>query len=166
MINEIGFKKFLFPKLRRAFLIRLLILASIAFIIFRFISVPSWISGHSMEPTYRNNSFVLYLPWLPRLRPPQVEDVVMVRMAGRRMMLMKRIVAMNGDIVEFRGGWLYVNGVRRPEPYVVFRNPWQLKPRTVRPGHVYVVGDNRGMPINQHDFGQTKKNRIAGYPLW
>jgi hypothetical protein len=29
-----------------------------------------------------------------------------------------------------------------------------------------VVGDNRSMPIENHHFGQTSKNRIMGVPLW
>ncbi len=120
-----------------------------------------------MEPTYRDGTLLFYLPWLPRLRPPSVGDVVMVRMAGRRVMLLKRIVAMAGDTVEFRGGWLYVNGQRREEPYVEYRYcNWELAEREVQPGHVYVVGDNRGMPMDRHYFGRAARKRIIGYPLW
>lgn len=166
MINKKSLKQFFFPIPRRGFLIRILIIVVVAFIVFRFIAVPSYISGRSMEPTYRDKTFVFYLPWLAMVRSPQIGDVVMVRMAGHRVMLMKRIVAMEGDIVEFKNGWLYVNGKLRLEPYIIYRNPWQLEPRIVKPGHVYVVGDNRGMSINRHAFGQTEKDRIAGYPLW
>lgn len=166
MINQIGFKEFILPKARWKFFIRVLTVAVIALIFFRFIAVPSRVLGRSMEPAYEDGALVFYLPWLPYLQPPEIGDVVVVKMAGRRITLLKRIVAMPGDTVEFREGWLYVNGDRKEEPYVLFRNKWELEPRTVRPGHVYVIGDNRGMPIDQHDFGQTEKNRITGYPLW
>ncbi len=166
MIFKTGLKEFLLPSVRRKFLLRALVVAACAALIFRFIAVPSWIAGKSMEPTYRDGSLVFYLPWLPRLRPPEVGDVVMVRMAGRRMMLMKRIVAKAGDTVEFRQGYLYVNNERQREPYVQYRSQWEMESSTVGPGRVYLVGDNRGMPIDQHDFGQTDKRRIAGYPLW
>jgi hypothetical protein len=31
---------------------------------------------------------------------------------------------------------------------------------------VYLIGDNRSMPMEQHQFGQTPLNRIVGSPLW
>ena len=49
------------------------------------------------------------------------------------------------------------------EPYVKFnQGEWNLPPRKVSAGYVYVVGDNRGMPIEQHKFGQIRKSRIQG----
>ncbi len=54
---------------------------------------------------------------------------------------MKRVVAEPGDEVKFRQGYLYINGERRQEPYVKYRSDWELESRTVRPGHVYLIGD-------------------------
>jgi hypothetical protein len=31
---------------------------------------------------------------------------------------------------------------------------------------VYVVGDNRSMPIENHHFGETSKSRVMGGPIW
>jgi hypothetical protein len=33
-------------------------------------------------------------------------------------------------------------------------------------GSVYVVGDNRSMPVEDHYFGQASIKRIVGVPLW
>ena len=162
---EIGLKQFFLPNPRSRFVKRALLLALCAFVWFRFVMSPAWVAGRSMEPTYRDRSLVFYLPWLPRLREPQVGDVVMLRMAGRRVMLLKRVVALPGDRMEIRAGQLYVNGERKVEPYVEYNAGWHLPPRTVDPGNIYVIGDNRGIPMENHDFGQTEKSRIAGYPL-
>ena len=81
-------------------------------------------------------------------------------------MLLKRIVALAGETVEFRDGVLYVDGKARSEPYVLYKSSWTLPPREVAPGHVYVVGDNRRMPMEQHKFGQVAVSRIIGRPLW
>ena len=43
---------------------------------------------------------------------------------------------------------------------------WTLAPRTVKPGHVYVVGDNRSVSMASHQFGQTPVHRIVGALLW
>ena len=39
---------------------------------------------------------------------------------------------------------------------------YELPPRTIAPGHVYVVGDNRGTPMALHKFGEINTNRIVG----
>jgi hypothetical protein len=36
----------------------------------------------------------------------------------------------------------------------------------VEKGCLYVIGDNRSMPIEEHLFGQTRIERIVGSPLW
>lgn len=77
-------------------------------------------------------------------------------------MLLKRIVALEGETVEFRKGLLYVNGSVISEPYVQFSSDWDLPPREVAPGHVYVVGDNRGTSMDRHRFGEIDMTRIVG----
>ena len=81
-------------------------------------------------------------------------------------MLLKRIIATEGETVEFKEGYLHINGKKINEPYVTGRQKWDLLPRTVKKDHVYVVGDNRNVPMKMHDFGQTPVNRIIGAPLW
>ncbi|MHC4874756.1 MAG: signal peptidase I [Planctomycetota bacterium] len=93
---------------------------------------------------------------------PQRGDVVVIRFAGRHIMLLKRVVAVEGDTVGFYEGSLYVNGRPIIEPYVKFRGKWNLATRKVEKGNIYVVGDNRDMPISKHKFGQTSKRRIIG----
>jgi signal peptidase I len=81
-------------------------------------------------------------------------------------MLLKRIIALEGERIEFRDGKLLVDGNKIDEPYVRYPCDWNLPPRQVEQGSVYVVGDNRNMPIEDHLFGQTSINRIVGVPLW
>ena len=97
---------------------------------------------------------------------PERHDVVAIRLAGEKVVLLKRVVALEGDVVAFRDGALFVNGKKVDEMYI--RNPssWNLAPRKVDKDHVYVVGDNRSVPIDVHQFGQTSIERIIGGPLW
>lgn len=92
--------------------------------------------------------------------------MVAVRFAGNRVMLLKRIVALEGEQVEFRNGRLFVNGQLIDEPYVVYPCDWNLQPRHVEKDSVYVVGDNRNMPMERHYFGQAAIRRVIGVPLW
>ncbi len=81
-------------------------------------------------------------------------------------MLLKRVVALEGETVEFRDGKLFVNGGEIDEPYVRGPYHWNLAPRQVGQDRVYVVGDNRSMPVKSHTFGQVSRQRILGRPLW
>jgi len=90
----------------------------------------------------------------------------MVRFAGRKVMLLKRVVAQENENIEFRDGKLFVNGKEIEEPHVRYPCHWNLSPRRVEKDSVYLVGDNRNMPIENHIFGQTLKNRIMGGALW
>jgi signal peptidase I len=142
------------------------LVAIFAFIIFKFLLIHFRIKGHSMAPTYNNGdvNFCWTLRYI--FSPPELYDVVAVRYAGTRVMLLKRVIAIDGETVEFRNGQLYINGRELPEPYVKGKYNWNLPPRTVKPNHVYVVGDNRQVPMETHDFGQTDLYRIVGAPLW
>jgi len=160
------FKAFLFPRFTMAYVIRLMVVILTATVVFGFVLMPFFIRGHSMAPTYRDGG----LNFCNRLRfvftPPQRQDVVAIRLAGQSIVLLKRVVALEGDVVEFRNGHLHVNHRPVDEPYVHNPFAWNLPPRKVKSGNVYVVGDNRRVPMDRHHFGQTARERIIGGPLW
>jgi signal peptidase I len=154
--------RFLFPSLNKRFFIRLILVALTCYLIFGHLLIPLRIQGLSMEPAYRDRSFAFCWRLQYLFSPPERFDVVTVRFSGRRVMLLKRVVALPGETVEFREGELYVDGNLIEEPCVHHRSNWELPPRTVAPGHVYVVGDNRGTPMAVHKFGEINMNRIVG----
>ena len=158
-------RRLLAPELNRFFLLRILVLILATALLFTQVLIPLRIEGQSMEPTYTNG---FNLCWRGRylFASPQRGDVVAIRFAGNRVLLLKRIVALAGDTVAFAHGRLVVNGQQVDEPYVRFRSDWNLEPRTVEPGKVYVVGDNRGVPMHRHHFGQVDEQRIVGGLLW
>lgn len=159
-------RQFLLPSPTPKFLIRVLAIALTAYLFFGHIYIPLRIQGSSMEPTYRNGGLNL----LSRLRyvrsRPRRFDVVAVRFTGNRLMLLKRVVALEGETIEFRDGKLFVNGKAVHEPYVRYPCDWDLPPRLVEQDSVYVVGDNRSMPMENHFFGHASLKRIIGGPLW
>ena len=153
-------KNFFLPEFNRRFLIRLSVIilaASLFFSVFK----PCFISGSSMEPTYHDRSFVLVFRWSYLFRPVQRGDVVTIAYFERTNLL-KRVVALAGDRVEFRNGRLWVNGQEQQEDYVVNPCSWNMKPLTVRPGHCFVVGDNRNQRQEEHKFGEVEVKRVNG----
>ena len=159
-------RQFFFPPLTPKFLVRVGAIGLAAYLFFGHLCIPFRIQGISMEPTYGDGGFNFC--WrLPTLfSKPERFDVVAVRLAGMRVMLLKRVVALEGESIEFRDGKLLIGGKKMEEPYVRYPSQWNLPPRQVEKGNVYVVGDNRNMPMETHHFGQTSMERIIGVPLW
>jgi signal peptidase I len=159
-------RRFFFPSLTRRFLVRICLVALSAYLFFGYICTPLVIKGSSMEPAYHDGgvNFCWKLSYL--FSRPGRFHVVAVRLAGDRVMLLKRVVALEEEEVEFRDGVLFVNSEKIDERYLRRPCNWNLPPRQVAKGCVYVVGDNRDMPMEQHFFGQADAKRIVGRPLW
>ncbi len=160
------FRRFLFPSLTPSFLIRTACVALIAYLIFGHLLTPFRIIGYSMEPTYQNGeiNFCWRLRYL--FSKPNRGDIVVIRFAGKKVTLLKRVVALENEVIEFRNGKLFINGQELEEPYVRSSGNWNLSARQVEPDSVYVVGDNRSGPMQNHFFGQVIVTRILGSPLW
>ena len=159
-------KYFFLPQITKPYLVRVLFISFSLFFFFKFVCLPFKIDGHSMEPTYMDGDFNFCFKLRYVRSKPKRQDIVAIRLAGETVFLLKRVVALEGDTLEFRSGALIVNGEKIPEAYVLFPSDWNLPLRTIEKDHVYVVGDNRSVPIHSHRFGQTLVNRIIGGPLW
>jgi len=158
--------KFICPSITRMFIIRLLVVCLVSYLFFGHVMRPMRIAGHSMHPTYQDGQVNLCFLWRYRWSPPEVGDVVMVRFTGNSTMYLKRVVAVAGQTVAFKQGQLFVDGQAVTEPYVTGPCDWEWPVRKVRAGNIYVIGDNRSVPVETHDFGQTSLNNISGSPLW
>lgn len=159
-------RAFCLPDVTGKYLIRLLFVAVTAYVIFDFILLPFRIKGHSMEPTYKNGEFNFCLKPRYAFSEPRRYDVVCVKLAGEKVVLLKRIIALEGETVEIKKGEFYIDGRKIEEAYVKYPSDWNLGPRKVKKKHVYVVGDNRSVAMARHMFGQTPVERIIGTPLW
>ncbi len=159
------FRQFFLPNLTFPYLLRVSLVALFSLIFFGFVCIPVSIRGKSMEPSYHDGSYNFCWRLKYSFRTPERHDVVFIRLTPK-VMLLKRVVALEGEEVEFREGKLLVNGREINEPYVRYGADWDLPPRRVERGCLYVVGDNRGTPIHEHYFGQTPVRRVAGGPLW
>ena len=159
-------RRFFLPEWNRMFVLRLLLVALVAVVVFTQVLMPLRIEGRSMEPTYDDGGLVFCWRGRYLFFEPERGDVVVIRFSGRRVTLLKRVVALAGDTVEFRNGALFVNDTWVKEPYVRMPSDWNMAARKVEPGKVYVVGDNRSVVMDRHSFGQVERERIIGGVLW
>ena len=158
--------RFRFPRLTRGFFIRIAVLAVSTWLVGMFWLRPMVVDGESMEPTYAAHGFNVCVLTAYRSRPPARGDVVVLKYGGTRYMLLKRVLAFEGETVAFSNGVCVVDGRALDEPYLVKNSGWNVPPRTVKPGNVYVMGDNRSVPFEVHVGGEIALARVAGRPLW
>lgn len=137
-------------------------------IFFGFIPIPTNIKGDSMNPTLTNNerlklfNFNQFSEFFHKIKR---NDLVVfssdkTEVDQKKADFVKRVVAVEGDEIYFRDGFLFVNGQPVNEPYI-------LKPRSTFGGNfikdceikkvpsnsVFVLGDNRKKSMDSRELG-------------
>ena len=150
--------------------VRLMIVIIAIFLLRAYVLLPVKVDGPSMSPNYRENSINVVNRLAYLRHEPQRGDVVAIRFSGvsrfsgRSILLMKRVVGLPGETVEFVSGKLMINGRPIDEPYVKFNCNWDFRPEhwKLAEDEYYVVGDNRSMAQEDHQKGNAKRQRIVG----
>ena len=132
------------------------------------------IPSGSMEPTLLSGDRVLTTPLVFDFRDPARGDVVVFHSSAfAGAVLIKRVVAVAGDIVEVKNGALYVNGERQEESYLLDPAMDSDFPKTLVPaGDLFVMGDNRNDSEDSRIFGPVPKKDVIGkalavwWPFW
>src|SRR5215831_17765178 len=133
-------------------IIRIVLLAAFVWAVYSFVLMPIRVKGPSMLPTFSENglNFVNKLAYLRA--DPKRSDVVVIRYSGEHTLLLKRVVGLPGETVQFVRGRILINGTALEEPYLdpKLSGNWDLPPETLAADEFYVVGDNRSMPYQLH----------------
>lgn len=154
-------------------LARIAVLVLATFLLLKYVILLRKIESTSMLPTLREGSIhVINRLAYASGREPARGDIVAVRTSGETLMYIKRIVGLPGEQIEIRDGQILINNSPFEEPYVKNRRrAWSWpsrgpRPRTLQPNEFFIVGDNRSMAQEQHEFGVIERQRIAGKIQW
>jgi signal peptidase I len=155
----------------------------VAFLAQAFIVKPYRIPSPSMVPTLDPGDRVLVARFLYHLTSPARGDIVVFKYPlDTRVVFIKRLIGLPGDTLSLRNGQVYVNGVRRNEPYVLKVNgrtaptnpwppiagstlsePWSLnRPYTVPAGSYFMMGDNRLDSDDSRSWGPVPARDLIG----
>ena len=159
-------RRVVFGRNPRRTAVRVLVLASLSFVMFRWVLIPIRAEGISMLPTYQSGSLNLVNRLAYLNDKPSRGDIVAIKLAGPHVLYVKRIIALPGERISLAAGQVYVNGAPLAEPYVRNRSPWDKPEVTLTSREYFVIGDNRGMSAKDHDFGRVDVSRIVGRVLF
>lgn len=133
--------------------------------------------SNSLEPTILPGDHFTVDKTAYRSRDPERGDLVMFESIEQPgVLILKRIVGLPGERLEFRDKRLFIDGKLHSEPYVEHRDPTifpalslseQMRLRdnqtaTVPEGSYFLLGDNRDMSYDSRFFGAVPRESILG----
>lgn len=135
--------------------------------IHRFVVSAVVVDGRSMVPTLMPGSRCLVNSWLPYFREYKRGDLVVVRDRARGEMMVKRVIGLPCDRVQFLSGKVFVNSQCLDEPYVpkeAYTYSRQLGSREIKiaANAYFVMGDNRLLSEDSRAYGDIDRADIVG----
>lgn len=118
--------------------------------------------GPSMQPNLYEGYRVITEKVSYRFHAPRRGDIVIAARPGQEW-LIKRAMALPGEVVEVRGGHTYIDGLPVEEPWVTYFGGPDYPPTMVPPDHVFILGDSRGSSRDSRLFGPVPLERIKGH---
>lgn len=130
-----------------------------------FVAEPFAVPSASMLPTLRPGDHVVVDKLAYRLGEPRRGDLVVFRRPrGGDELLLKRIVAVGGQLVGIEDGVLHVDGRAVGEPFVDRRlvDSVYFGPVRVPRDAVFVMGDRREDSVDSRSFGAVRRELLVG----
>ncbi len=123
------------------------------------------VQGTSMSPELLDGERILVNKFVYRVADIERGDVVVFWYPeDPKLSFIKRVIALPGETIEIRRGVVFVDGTLLEEPYVASANEDHRSygPTLVRPGHYFVLGDNRGGSNDSRSWGLVPERYIYG----
>ncbi len=155
-------RRLIFGENPRRTTVRILALTAVSVVVFGWVLIPVRAEGVSMMPTYRSGSLNLVNRLAFLMHPPQRGDVVAIGLAGPHVVYIKRVIGLPGERIAIAEGTVRINGKPLDEPYVRNKSAWTMREVQLGADEYFLIGDNRGMSADDHDFGRAPRSRILG----
>ncbi|MGI6225510.1 MAG: signal peptidase I [Peptococcales bacterium] len=163
----------------------------IALFINLFLVQPSTVFGRSMEPTLHEGDMIIMSKLINTFNiEPKYEDIVIIDSRVERKHTLKddlifafkynkisyfffeqipedrywikRVIGKSGDIIEFKSGRVYRNGVLLDESYIKEEMHTPDYKIIVPERHIFVLGDNRNNSADSRIIGSVPIENVLG----
>ena len=158
-----------YKKVLKSTLSSLIVVAAIAVLIATLALPVLQIQGSSMEPTLNDEEIVVLL------KTSKLTRGQLCCFSYQNKLLIKRIVGIPGDsIIIDTEGYVYVNGDKLDEPYVIDRAYGECDiefPFNVTDNHYFILGDHRSTSIDSRSsvVGLVSSEQVVGrifFRIW
>ena len=142
-------------------------------LLFIFVIGLQQVVGPSMTPNYNEGDVLVINKFINKFREPKREEVVVVSQSEKYMI--KRVIGLPGDRIEFKDNKLYINDLEYMEDYLkddVVTDDFKLSDIGVDviPENKYLVlGDNRSNSLDSRNYGLIDRKQIIGtswFRIW
>jgi len=142
---------------------------AIGILIVTFVAQRTLVHDISMQPTLVEGDNLIVEKVSAKLGGLKRGDIIVFYVPEENRQLIKRLIAVEGDKVEIKGGKVFVNG--EMEDYVKGVETQSSGEEkycnlTVEKGYVYVLGDNRPNSKDSRVLGPIQKSRISGRAIF
>lgn len=142
-------------------LVPYVVITLIVLFIRMYIVSPVRVDGNSMYPTLNNREFLLLTKF-----DHSYERFDIVVLKYNKQKLVKRVIGLPGETVEYKGNKLYVNGKVIEEEFKLFEtkdfNITELGYDVIPEDYYFVVGDNRNASLDSRRIGLIHRKDIEG----
>ena len=146
-------------------LIPYVVIILVVVLIRTFIATPVIVSGSSMDPTLKNGQVLI----LNKLAKKYMRDDIVVidaKINGKKERIVKRVIGLPGETLEYKDGFLYINGKRTHDDFVDKTRDFTLERVTgkkkIPENYYFVMGDNRTGSSDSRMFGCIPYEKIEG----
>ena len=144
-----------------------IIIVVVVLLIKSFLVAPVRVVGPSMEHTLLNGDIMILDKISYRFSEIKRFDIVVVN--SNEGLIIKRLIGLPGDKIEYKNNKLYINGEYYKEDYVdgdVNTSDFILEQltgnETIPQGYYFVLGDNREESKDSRTIGLVKEKQIEG----
>ncbi len=125
-----------------------------------FLITPAAVSGSSMEDTLKSHDLVIINKLVYRIKDIERFDIVVVNNEEDNDRIIKRIIGLPNETIEYKDNKLYING-KAIETKIKFKDTDDFKVET-KDDEYFVLGDNRPVSKDSRLLGNFHKKDIVG----
>ena len=124
------------------------------------IMTPIQVQGNSMSPTLEDNDIMILNKISYKLHGIKRFDIVVIDTGDD--LLIKRVIALPGEVVKFEDDKLYINGEYIEQDFLDPSKTTEDFQVQIEEGYYFVMGDNRDVSRDSREFGAFPYSKIMG----
>ncbi len=155
-----------FRRSAMSWFLTILVAFILAMLLRTFVFVIATVDGPSMLPTLENNEKLFVTKFTYTFSEIERGDVVICKYGTEIYPdnYVKRVIGLGGEMISIKDGFVYINGTKLEEDYILEPMLSDMEPVYIPEDCVFVMGDNRNNSADSRKdiVGPIKKDLIIG----